>query len=181
VGRAVGEPREGPARGPLSSVAGRTAAIAAALAVAGGAARAQPPPVFPTGAQLVTIDVVVVDRDGRPVRGLTREDFQVNDGGAPQAITHFEAVSAAAPDAAPPTLAPRSFVIVYDDLHIAPLGPPSTTSSSARRDRGSGSRSSSRAPGRGGRPASRRAATTSAPSSRASPPGPPGAPVAPTT
>jgi len=84
--------------------------------------------------------VVVVGRDGRPVRGLTREDFQVADGGEPQAITHFEAVTVAPADGAAaaspgtaattssnetsPALAPRSFVVVYDDIHIAPLRAP---------------------------------------------------------
>jgi VWFA-related protein len=93
-------------------------------------------PVFPTATQLVTIDAVVVDRDGRPVRGLTRADFELDEDGETRAISHFEAVTVAPHGArteaaaeafatssneAPPTLAPRSFVIVYDDLHIAPL------------------------------------------------------------
>ena len=115
------------------------ARVFAAVFVATATAPAQEQPVFPSAAQLVTIDAVVVDRDGRPVRGLTREDFQVTDGGEPQAITHFEAVTVAPANgvAAPletapttssnetaPALAPRSFVVVYDDLHIAPLRAP---------------------------------------------------------
>jgi VWFA-related protein len=93
---------------------------------------------FPTAAQLVTIDVVVVDAEGRPVRGLSRDEFEVQDAGEPQALSHFEAVSApeetgTAP--AGPVVAistnlvaaartTRSFVIVYDDLHLSPLRAP---------------------------------------------------------
>jgi len=99
---------------------------------------AQEKPAFPSATQLVTIDAVVLDRDGRPVQGLTHADFQLAEDGEPQAITHFEAVSvspaggpslptpetaaftSSSNETAPPA-APRSFVIVYDDLHIAPL------------------------------------------------------------
>jgi VWFA-related protein len=113
------------------------AAVAAAAAwTAPGPARAQQP-VFPAAAQVVTIDAVVVDRDGRPVSGLSRADFEVEEDGERQALTHFETVAvpprgaSAPPDPGAPTvvvsssdavprLAPRSFVVVYDDLHVAP-------------------------------------------------------------
>ena len=35
------------------------------------------PPVFPTGVELVAIDLSVVDEQGRPVRDLGPADFQV--------------------------------------------------------------------------------------------------------
>ena len=99
----------------------------------------QPPPRFPTAAELVTVDVVVLDRDGKPVPGLVRDDFVVREDGRPQAVTAFEAVEAlvptlASPDtvaaspstarvatnvAGPPTR--RTFAIVFDDLHIGDL------------------------------------------------------------
>ena len=37
--------------------------------------QAGPTPVFPREVEMVTVDVVVTDEDGRPVTGLTREDF----------------------------------------------------------------------------------------------------------
>ena len=70
----------------------------AALAVPRGAAQAQPqvppqaPPVFGTGVELVRLDVVVLDKDGRPLTGLTREDFAVEEEGRPQTIESFEPV-----------------------------------------------------------------------------------------
>ena len=46
------------------------------LAAAG--APAQPPsPTFPSKVELITVDVVVVDKKGQPVPGLTRDDFVV--------------------------------------------------------------------------------------------------------
>ena len=115
--------------------------VALCLVLGPTPARAQePPPRFPTAAELVTVDVVVLDRDGKPVAGLTRDDFVVREDGRPQAVTAFESVEAlvpalAAPDtvaatspstarvatnvAGPPTR--RTFAIVFDDLHIGDL------------------------------------------------------------
>ena len=89
---------------------------------------------FPAGVELVTVDVVVVDRDGAPVRGLRAEDFTLEEDGRPMAIAAFEAVdrppAAARTDAGPSlpprvstnrggsTRASRVFVIVFDDLHL---------------------------------------------------------------
>ncbi|HYN05418.1 MAG TPA: VWA domain-containing protein [Vicinamibacteria bacterium] len=125
------------------SAAGRAAPFlslgVAAIAVstaAPGALRDEP--VFPSGVQLVTIDAVVLDHQGLPVRGLTRADFQLTENGELQAITHFEAVSVppaaglptpqaepavftASGNEGPPPAVARSFVIVYDDVHISPL------------------------------------------------------------
>jgi len=49
-------------------------------------------PRFPAGVELVVVDAVVVDEAGRPVAGLSRDDFRVLEDGEPQAITSFEAV-----------------------------------------------------------------------------------------
>src|SRR5688572_21634422 len=54
-------------------------------------------PVFPAGAERVIVDVVVTDENGKPVAGLQREDFVVEDEGTPQAIIEFEAVDATGP------------------------------------------------------------------------------------
>jgi VWFA-related protein len=94
------------------------------------------PPSFPAEVEQVTVDVVVVDRDGHPVTNLKSEDLEVYEDGVRQAIVSFDAVEvpAAVPAAAPiptPTRVStnatakdarrgRSFVIVFDDLHLSP-------------------------------------------------------------
>ena len=95
-------------------------------------------PVFQTESALVTVDVVVLASDGKPVSGLTRDDFVVKEDGRPQTLAAFEAVEATVPGlAAPPTTgtpsaarfatnvsAPptrRTFAIVIDDLHIGEM------------------------------------------------------------
>ena len=110
-----------------------------AMTVLAALTRGQDPgerrPSFPAGVELVTVDVVVVDREGAPVRGLRAEDFTLEEDGRPQALAAFEAVdrppaAAARTDARPSppprvssnrgasTRAARVFVIVFDDLHL---------------------------------------------------------------
>jgi VWFA-related protein len=99
----------------------------------------QAPPTFPAQTELVTVDVVALGPDGKPVSGLKRDDFVVKEDGRPQTITAFEAVEATVPAlqspstvasapsqarvatnvAGPPTR--RTFAIVFDDLHIGDL------------------------------------------------------------
>jgi len=105
---------------------------------------AQPPPsgetpTFPARAELVVVDVVVADRKGGPVTGLTASDFTVTEDGVPQTISSFEAVTIPPPGPSlPPPPAPgvaparvstntapsarrgRSFVIVFDDMNVTP-------------------------------------------------------------
>jgi VWFA-related protein len=57
-------------------------------------------PQFRTGVELVHLDVSVLDRDRRPVRGLTADDFTVLEDGRPQPIVVFNAVDI--PDPEPP-------------------------------------------------------------------------------
>jgi VWFA-related protein len=57
-------------------------------------------PVFRTGREVVSIDVVVRDRDGNIVRGLTASDFDVREDGQPQEVMAFTFQEIAADKAA---------------------------------------------------------------------------------
>ena len=96
-------------------------------------------PVFREQTDLVVVDVVVADKQGRPVTGLTAADFPVLDEKRPQPIVSFEAVntpagSAAAAAAAARPARPRvvsnerpvdrsgrTFTIVFDNVHLSLL------------------------------------------------------------
>ena len=52
----------------------------------------QPPPTFRTGVNFVRVDVIVTDRDGKPVDDLTEPDFEVSEDGKPQKIETFKVV-----------------------------------------------------------------------------------------
>ncbi len=62
------------------------------LPLAGLLAAQEPPPTFRSGVDLVTLDVSVLDKDRRPVTGLTPDDFTVLEDGKPQPIVAFDAV-----------------------------------------------------------------------------------------
>lgn len=47
-------------------------------------------PVFRSSARIVLVDIVATDAQGRPVRGLKAQDFQVYDEGKPQTIRAFD-------------------------------------------------------------------------------------------
>jgi VWFA-related protein len=114
--------------------------ISATLAVMAPAAEPPAvPPTFTAEAELVTVDVLVVDGHGKPISDLKREDFRVLEDGEPQVLTAFEAVEAKLPPleprerVAPPPSASRfetnvsgpstrrTFGIVFDDLHIGSI------------------------------------------------------------
>jgi VWFA-related protein len=57
---------------------------------AAGAQTQQPAYTLSVNAQLVTLDVVVNDKKGQPVRGLTRNDFIIYEDKVPQSIVSFE-------------------------------------------------------------------------------------------
>lgn len=102
----------------------------------------QPEQRFRSGIDLVTVDVVVLDRKGEPLQGLTRTDFTVLEDGKPQEIREFQSVELPAfapgyaeglrrtsPDqrrSAPISMnsmtagriAGRAFVLVYDDVNL---------------------------------------------------------------
>lgn len=111
--------------------------IAAAVGLAGMTAaaerQAQTPPAaqtFQSAVDLVHLDVSVLDRNRRPVRGLTPADFTILENGKPQQIAVFNAVDI--PDPEPPSVrdvAPdvstndgveerRLFLLILDDAMI---------------------------------------------------------------
>ena len=73
---------------PLARVAVATAACAIAAAVAVLSAHAAQ---FASGVNLVEVYAAVVDRDGRPVPNLTRDDFTVLEDGRVQTVSAFAA------------------------------------------------------------------------------------------
>ncbi len=93
---------------------------------------------YNTGATLVEVVAFVSDKSGRPLNGLTREDFSLEEDGVRQELTHFSFVELPR-DTVRPTEAPapaptlrtdvfgnwdrsgRSYVIVLDAQHVDPL------------------------------------------------------------
>lgn len=73
---------------------------------------------------IVEVPVNVIDRNGNPVRGLKRENFQIFDGDVRREITHFEVVdlgeSAAGTAPAAPARYPRQFMLLFDATNSAP-------------------------------------------------------------
>lgn len=108
------------------------AAVVAAPVVLGQTPQA---PVFRGGVTLVSVDVSVLDRDGKPVPGLTADDFEVKLDGHVQpvrALTYESVADTPARPGASPTTATREvtnavrppddrlFVVLLDDVSIAP-------------------------------------------------------------
>ncbi len=93
----------------------------------------EPPATFPAQVEQVTVDVVVTDKKGNPIGGLTKEQLQVAEDGAPQTIVSFEAIEVAPKASEKPAPRPRvstntakeeqrgrTFVVVFDDIHLTP-------------------------------------------------------------
>ncbi len=116
--------------------------LAAGLMASAQEAPPQQPPaptpeqavVFPSAVELVTVDAVVTSKKNVPIENLTRDQFTVFEDGKPQAIASFEAVVLpASPSVAPnrnrtistnqaaDTQTGRTFVIVFDDIHLHPF------------------------------------------------------------
>jgi VWFA-related protein len=96
----------------------------------------QQPPTFRSGVDIVQLDVTVLDRNRKPVRGLTAADFALLEDGIPQRIVSVTPVDL--PEPAPVTaawmrdVAPdvvrndadigRVITIVFDDAHTGNQG-----------------------------------------------------------
>ena len=63
-------------------------------------------PVIRAETKLVTVDVTVYDKSGKPVHGLTRGDFILTEGGQPQTVRNFDENSSQTPRTGGPTLPP---------------------------------------------------------------------------
>lgn len=81
--------------------------------------------------RVVNLDVVVTDREGKPVTGLKREDFEIVEDKRSQAITNFFEVRGGAPTevaspdaaagAAVPAATPRHFILFVDNRAMHPV------------------------------------------------------------
>jgi VWFA-related protein len=85
--------------------------------------------------EVVSVDVLVLDEHGNPVRGLAQEDFTVKEDGVVQTVTSFEAVTFdesqaseaqgerfVASNTAERVRPERAFLVIYDDVHLTTLG-----------------------------------------------------------
>ena len=91
------------------------------------------PGTFRSSTSLVEVDVIVKDKDGRFVSGLTAEDFEVFEEGKPQPIQHFylvtetpappgEVSAAVVLPRSPDQTGRRVFLLIFDAEHLsAPL------------------------------------------------------------
>jgi len=137
-----------PHRSRATTVRGLALGFALLVVLAGNVGpqevRATPePPAFPARVEQVTVDVVVTDGKGQPVTDLKRENLEIYEDGVRQAIASFDLfqVAAVPPPAIPsaeasttpkpPRLSTntaleeqrgRTFVIVFDDVHLGPRG-----------------------------------------------------------
>jgi len=126
---------------PLSSITIALLAVTPFLLIRVAAQdppRPQQRPTFRTGAELVRVDVVVLDRNGQPVPTLTANDFELQEEGEPQEIRSFQFVKAdgqpEANDERTLTIRSRShaaseasrdnvrvFLIFWDEYHIGQM------------------------------------------------------------
>jgi VWFA-related protein len=91
------------------------------------------PPTFRSATNLVVVDAIVTDQQGRFVSDLTKDDFQIFEDGKPQALATFslvdvpiESTSAATRPTVDPDvvsngrpLTGRVYVLAFDDRHIS--------------------------------------------------------------
>lgn len=80
--------------------------VAGGLWAEGAASQLPGPAIFRdrTEVHVVNVEALVTDADGRPVTGLTADDFEVLEDGKPVTVTNFYAVEGAKPEATLETL-----------------------------------------------------------------------------
>ena len=118
----------------------RFAAALAIIAVANAVQHAQTPQSstrFRGGVEYVEVDARVVDANGEPIRGLTKQDFKVLEDGVQQDVSTFSVVDLAPPQIGESTAAAtvkpdaatnvrssasgRTYLIVFDALQVSPV------------------------------------------------------------
>ena len=80
--------------------------------------------LFKTNVNRVVVDVVVTDANGKPVRGLTKEDFSVAEDGTPQSILSFDVHSLDSDVTQArklPPMPPNTFVNIATEPERGPL------------------------------------------------------------
>jgi len=106
----------------------RLAALVSLIAAASVFPQQQPPLVETIEVRVANIDVVVRDKAGNPIAGLTRDDFVLLDDGVPQKITNFYEVrrgedptAPAGSDAEVPVeVRQRRIVVFVDSASLTP-------------------------------------------------------------
>jgi VWFA-related protein len=92
------------------------------------------PPTFAAEVEQVIVDLVVTDKKGNPVAGISQDDLIVSEDDVPQSLVSFDAVDLPdEPSEEPPpppkvsknTDVPvdrgRTFVIIFDDMNLTPF------------------------------------------------------------
>ncbi len=92
-----------------------------------------PPPTFTVEVEQVIVDLVVTDKKGNPVSGISEDDLIITEDDVAQSVVSFEAVELPDGPVAEPPPPPRvsrntdtgsargrTFVIVFDDMNLRP-------------------------------------------------------------
>jgi VWFA-related protein len=97
--------------------------LALAVAVAFAAPAQETPQLAESIEVRVTnVDVIVTDRSGKHITGLTSDDFEVFEGGKPQPISNFYEITAETKmDEVPPERNRRRIVVFVDNFTTTPL------------------------------------------------------------
>jgi len=95
------------------------ALVAGGVLFAGQPAQQLPAPSFRSSTDLVSVEVRVVDRQHRPITGLSAADFSITENGKPQVIKHFVPITLTAQP-------PSRFEPLVERVGTRPADKPST-------------------------------------------------------
>lgn len=76
-----------------------------------------------TGAKLVVVDVIVRDKNGHPIHGLTRNDFVISESGKRQTLNSFEEYAKPAAPMTPPAMPQLPRGMFTNFTPVGPKGP----------------------------------------------------------
>jgi len=71
--------------------------------------------------RVINVDVVVTDRNGKPVTGLAKDDFELFENQKPKEITNFLEVNERSPAAAAAAIERRHLVVFIDNTSLQPF------------------------------------------------------------